>query len=52
MSKMSKVICGVLLAFFSISALHVYLNIGFDKFRLGSSRRGANSQRVGFLPVT
>jgi NitT/TauT family transport system substrate-binding protein len=49
---MSKVICGVLPAFGCLSVLHVYLNIGFDKFRWDSSRREANSQRVGFLPVT
>jgi len=52
MCKMSKVVGGVLLAFFFISLLHVYLNIGFDKLRPGSSRREANAQRVGFLPVT
>lgn len=52
MSKMSKLTCCVLLAFSAITVLHVYLNIGFDKLRLGAAGREANSLRVGFLPVT
>jgi hypothetical protein len=52
MSKMSKLICGVLLAFSAITVLHVYLNIGFDKLRLGSSKQEVDALRVGFLPVT
>jgi hypothetical protein len=52
MTKNSKLIGGVLLAFAIISLLHLWLNIGFDKLGFGSSERAENSLRVGFLPVT
>jgi hypothetical protein len=51
MSKGFKIVLGVLLAFLTISVLHVALNIGFDKLRL-TSHKVESSFRVGFLPVT
>lgn len=52
MSKGSKIIASVLVAFAGISVLHVWLNIGFDKLIGKSSDKGNASFRVGFLPVT
>jgi hypothetical protein len=51
MSKGIRIVLIVLLAFLSISILHVWLNVGFDK--LGFTRTAqAETFRVGFLPVT
>lgn len=52
MSKMAKLMCGVLLAFAAVTATHVYLNLKLDKFRFGAAAREENALRVGFLPVT
>ena len=51
MSKGFRIVLIVLLAFLTISVLHVGLNIGFDKLGL-TSEKGETSFRVGFLPVT
>jgi hypothetical protein len=50
MSKGLRFVLVVFVAFLGLSLLHVWLNIGFDKFGLGSRR--AATFRVGFLPVT
>jgi len=52
MPKGIKITVTVLALFFGLSLLHVWLNIGFEKF---SWRRASDSEasfRVGFLPVT
>lgn len=51
MSKGFRIVLAVLLAFVTISVLHVGLNIGFDKLRF-TSEKAESSFRVGFLPVT
>jgi hypothetical protein len=51
MSKGIRIVMLVLAAYLSISILHGWLNIGFDK--LGFTRTTkAETFRVGFLPVT
>jgi hypothetical protein len=52
MSKGKKIILGVLAGFLCISLLHVWLNIGFDKFMPARAGVAQNSVRVGYLPVT
>lgn len=49
-SKGLRLVLGVFVAFLGLSVLHVWLNIGFDKFGFGEQQ--AASFRVGFLPVT
>jgi len=51
MSKGLRLSLGVLAAFLCLSVLHVWLNVGFEKFGLFSEEAEA-SFRVGFLPVT
>jgi hypothetical protein len=51
MSKGIRIVLIVLLAFLSISILHVWLNIGFDKLGFTQTAQ-AETFRVGFLPVT
>jgi hypothetical protein len=52
MSKGLKIVVGVLLAFLSLSFLHVWLNIGFAKMGFTSAETEEASFRVGFIPVT
>lgn len=52
MAKSLRILGGVLVAFFGLSVMHVWLNIGFDKFAPGASGKAAGNFRVGFLPVT
>ncbi|HEX8130892.1 MAG TPA: hypothetical protein VF527_17460 [Pyrinomonadaceae bacterium] len=52
MSKSLRIVIGVLLAFFALTAAHVWLNIGFDKFNFTAAQGNAQGFRVGFLPVT
>lgn len=52
MAKGWKIVFGVAAWFVCLSFLHAWLNVGFDKFRLGGAGRAENSFRVGFLPVT
>jgi hypothetical protein len=61
MSKGLKITVIVLLSYLSLSTLHIWLNIGLDKFMPGflvssTARERAsldkNKFRVGFLPVT
>jgi hypothetical protein len=52
MSKGLKIGLSVLMSFICLTLLHVWLNIGFEKFGLISSKHATNSFRVGFLPVT
>jgi len=52
MSKGLRLVLGVLVAFFGLSLLHVWLNIGFQKFAFLSGGPASSSIRVGFLPVT
>ncbi len=54
MSKGFKIIFGVLIMFGALTALHVWLNIGFENLPLAKSFSGKakNTFRVGFLPVT
>jgi hypothetical protein len=51
MPKGLRIVTLVTLAFMTISILHVWLNIGFDKLGLTTQKAEA-SFRVGFLPVT
>ncbi|HYY99406.1 MAG TPA: hypothetical protein VE642_12470 [Pyrinomonadaceae bacterium] len=51
MSKGLRLSLGVLAAFLCLSFLHVWLNIGFDKFGLFADK-SEEAFRVGFLPVT
>lgn len=52
MSKGMKIAVTVLTAFFGLSFLHIWLNIGFEKFRWKGKEAPESSFRVGFLPVT
>lgn len=52
MSKGMRLALGVCAAFLTLTALHVWLNIGFDKLGLGGGQARAQTFRVGFLPVT
>lgn len=52
MSKALKIVSIVLVAFVSITILHVWLNIGFDRLGLRGGENAVSSFRVGFLPVT
>ena len=53
MSKGLRVVLMVFVAFLTISFLHVWLNIGFDKIELFQGKNAqASSLRVGYLPVT
>lgn len=49
MSAVYKVLLGVLAFVATISGLHVWLNIGWDRLLAG---RTDENFRVGFLPVT
>ncbi len=51
MSKFSRLVLSVFVAFLGLSLLHVWLNIGFDKLGFTADQR-AETFRVGFLPVT
>jgi len=52
MSKGLRIVVGVLLAFVGLTAMHVWLNIGFDKFNFVAANTREKTFRVGFLPVT
>lgn len=52
MSKGIKIVSGVLGTFLVIAALHVWLNIGFEKIGFNAANAKRGSIRVGFLPVT
>jgi hypothetical protein len=52
MSKGMRIVVGVFTAFVTLSLLHVWLNIGFDKFYFTAAKNIEQSFRVGFLPVT
>ena len=52
MSKGTKLVSSVLVAFACITLLHVWLNVGFDKLGITGSGQAGSSLRVGFLPVT
>jgi hypothetical protein len=52
MSKGIKIILAVLVMFAGLTFLHVWLNIGFEKLRFGTSEAAKTNFRVGFLPVT
>ena len=49
MNKFLKLIAVVLAAFVCLSALHLWLNVGYVPFAGGGA---GESFRVGFLPVT
>ena len=51
MSKALKIALIVLAGFTCISLMHVWLNIGFSKLGILSSKQ-EEPFRVGFLPVT
>ncbi|HWS55884.1 MAG TPA: hypothetical protein VN228_17220 [Pyrinomonadaceae bacterium] len=52
MNKFLKVIAGVLAAFVCLSALHLWLNVGYVPFAGAFGGEEDESFRVGFLPVT
>jgi len=52
MSQSLKIVLVLLAAFLGITALHVWLNIGFDKLGLTKQGRTVSAFRVGYLPVT
>ncbi|HEV2707575.1 MAG TPA: hypothetical protein VGV59_16780 [Pyrinomonadaceae bacterium] len=52
MSKGLRLVLGVFVAFLGLSLLHVWLNIGFQKFNFFAASQTKTSLRVGFLPVT
>lgn len=52
MNKGFKIVAAVLAAFMGLTFLHVWLNIGFDKFMPKAAGESEGSFRVGFLPVT
>ncbi|MDQ1592155.1 MAG: hypothetical protein QOG71_2782 [Pyrinomonadaceae bacterium] len=52
MSKGLRIVVGVIFAFVGLTVMHVWLNIGFDKFNFVAAESRAQSFRVGFLPVT
>ena len=52
MSKGLKITLVVLVSFFSLTFLHLWLNVGFDKLGWTRSESATNTFRVGFLPVT
>lgn len=52
MSKVIRLILAVLAVYAGLSFLHVWLNIGLDRFRPAGEGRAKGSFRVGFLPVT
>jgi hypothetical protein len=56
-SKPTKILIGILIGFISISMLHIWLNIGFNKLRIvqtmqNKPQKDNKELRVGFLPVT
>jgi hypothetical protein len=53
MNKGLKLALGMLAGFFGLTLLHIWLNIGFERFNFMQAG-GAHKQtfRVGFLPVT
>lgn len=51
MNKFLKLLAGVLAAFVCLSALHLWLNVGYVPFA-GGRGAGGDNFRVGFLPVT
>jgi hypothetical protein len=52
MAKSLRILAGVLAAFLGLSVMHVWLNVGFDKFAMSAAGKAADKFRVGFLPVT
>jgi hypothetical protein len=55
MSKLTKVVLGVLAATLALSFIHAWLNLGFDPLRavgLKQEEAAESRFRVGFLPVT
>jgi len=52
MPKEIRIISCGLLMLASITLLHIWLNIGFDRLGVFGSGGGESSFRVGFLPVT
>jgi len=56
MSKRVRAILYAVVTLTSLTVLHVWLNIGFDRLGIGGSRineaSAQESFKVGFLPVT
>lgn len=52
MSKGLRLVLVVFVAFLGLSLLHVWLNIGFQKFNFLAAHQQKANMRVGFLPVT
>ncbi len=52
MSKALRLVLGVFAAFLTLTILHVWLNIGFEKLNFIAGQKSEESFRVGFLPVT
>jgi hypothetical protein len=52
MSKGLKIVLAVAALYLGLSFLHVWINIGFDKFLPSREAQAESSFRVGFLPVT
>jgi hypothetical protein len=52
MSKGLKIVLAVVALYLGLSFLHVWINIGLDKFLPTRKDKAETSFRVGFLPVT
>lgn len=55
MSKLTKVVLGILCTAIALGSVHAWLNLGFDPLRAVDLKHEVAEEarfRVGFLPVT
>ena len=52
MPKSLKLVLFVLAGFTGLTLLHIWLNVGFERFNFARSKAAEQTFRVGFLPVT